>query len=90
MEISSFRTPFPNYTEELHSYIDICQDSEEEFIKEIPIEYINIYAICWQSESVPRHLIDQILLQLQFMSLKPIFEDSNWFISAGNNDNGYY
>jgi hypothetical protein len=89
-EISSCRTPFPNYKEELHLYINICQGSKEEFIKGTPIEYINIYASCWQSEPESRPLIDKVLLQLQSMSLKPIFEGSNHFISDDKNNNGYY
>jgi hypothetical protein len=81
-EISSCRMPFSHYKEELHLYLDICQGSKEEFIKGTPIEYINIYANCWQSEPESRPLIDQVLLQLQSMSLNPIFEGSNNSISA--------
>ncbi|CAB4470093.1 unnamed protein product [Rhizophagus irregularis] len=50
---------------------------KEEFIKGTPEGYINIYANCWQSEPESRPLIDQVHLQLQSISLKPIFEGSN-------------
>ncbi|PKC71485.1 kinase-like protein [Rhizophagus irregularis] len=76
-EISSCRKPFHNYKEELNLYLDICQGLKEEFIKGTPEGYINIYANCWQSEPESRPLIDQVHLQLQSISLKPIFEGSN-------------
>ncbi|CAB5138234.1 unnamed protein product [Rhizophagus irregularis] len=63
--------------EELNLYLDICQGLKEEFIKGTPEGYINIYANCWQSEPESRPLIDQVHLQLQSISLKPIFEGSN-------------
>ncbi|EXX67471.1 kinase-like domain-containing protein [Rhizophagus irregularis DAOM 181602=DAOM 197198] len=50
--------------------ISSCQ----ELIKGTPIDYMKIYTNCWQSEPDFRPLISQILLQLQSMSLEPIFE----------------
>jgi serine/threonine protein kinase len=76
-EISSCRKPFHNYKEEFSLYLHICQGLKEEFIKGTPEGYINIYADCWQSEPESRPLIDQVHLQLQSISLKPIFEGSN-------------
>jgi serine/threonine protein kinase len=73
-EISSCRKPFPLYKEEWRLYLDICQGLKEELIKGTPVDYIKIYTNCWQSEPDFRPLISQILLQLQSMSLEPIFE----------------
>jgi hypothetical protein len=61
----------------LHLYLDICQGLKEELIKGTPMEYIKIYTNCWQSEPDFRPLIDQILLQLQFISLEPIFDEDD-------------
>ncbi|CAB4470088.1 unnamed protein product [Rhizophagus irregularis] len=60
--------------EEWRLYLDICHDLKEELIKGTPIDYMKIYTNCWQSEPDFRPLISQILLQLQSMSLEPIFE----------------
>ncbi|GBB99328.1 hypothetical protein RclHR1_03490010 [Rhizophagus clarus] len=73
-EISSCRTPFPHYKEEWRLYLDICQGIKEELIKGTPIEYIEIFTNCWQSEPDLRSSINQILLQLQSMAFEPIFE----------------
>ncbi|CAG8641158.1 12474_t:CDS:2 [Rhizophagus irregularis] len=59
----------------LREYINVknCNENEE-LIKGTPIDYMKIYTNCWQSEPDFRPLISQILLQLQSMSLEPIFE----------------
>src|ERR1041384_6034623 len=39
--------------------------------------YIRTYTDCWQLEPDARPSTDQVLLQLQSMSLEPVFDDSD-------------
>jgi serine/threonine protein kinase len=73
-EISSCRIPF-HKEEQLDLIIKICNGLREEYIKGTPMQYIDIYTSCWQSEPDYRPSTDQIFLQLQSMSLEPVFED---------------
>ena len=73
--ISSCREPFPK-EESVCLSLAICNGLREKPIKGTPIQYIWIYTDCWKLEPDSRPLINQILLQLQSISLEPVFEDS--------------
>jgi serine/threonine protein kinase len=76
-EISSCRIPFPKKSH-LDLIMKICNDGlREDDVKGTPMQYIQIYTKCWQSEPDSRPLISQILLYFQSMSLEPVFEDSD-------------
>ncbi|UZO02192.1 uncharacterized protein OCT59_020683 [Rhizophagus irregularis] len=59
---------------DIYSLGMVLWEISKELIKGTPIDYMKIYTNCWQSEPDFRPLISQILLQLQSMSLEPIFE----------------
>ena len=74
-EISSCRKPFPKEDSVCLS-LAICNGLREKLIKGTPIQYIWIYTDCWKQEPDSRPLINEILSQLQFISLEPVLEDS--------------
>ena len=74
-EISSCRIPFSN-EESVHLSLAICNGLREKYVKGTPMQYIKIYTNCWQQEPDSRPLINQILSQLQSVSLEPFLVDS--------------
>jgi serine/threonine protein kinase len=84
-EISSCRTPF---CEEDLAYLSlkICQGLKEKSVKGTPMDYIRIYTNCWQFEPDSRPSINQILTRLQSISLEPVFEGDDGFISSHSPD----
>ncbi|RIA90859.1 hypothetical protein C1645_768736 [Glomus cerebriforme] len=82
-EISSHRAPFLK-EDCVHLSFKIIQGLRENPVKGTPMEYIEIYTECWQSEPVYRPLISLILTKLQSLSLEPVFEDSD---NKDNKDN---
>jgi len=70
-EISSCRIPFPNEGQQDLILKIICKGLREKPVKGTPTQYIKIYTNCWQQEPDSRPLINQILSQLQSISLEP-------------------
>ncbi|GBB99327.1 hypothetical protein RclHR1_03490009 [Rhizophagus clarus] len=75
-EISSCRTPF--HGEDLaYLSLKICQGLREKSVKGTPMDYKRIYTSCWEVEPNSRPLIEEVLSQLESMSLKPVFEEDD-------------
>src|SRR5436305_12579895 len=69
-EISGCRIPFPK-EELMYLSLKIYNGLREKPVKGTPMQYIQIYTNCWQLGPDSRPLINQILLQLQSISLEP-------------------
>jgi serine/threonine protein kinase len=69
-EISSGYPPFKDHDDERSLICHISNGNRETTISDTPIEYENLYKVCWNQEPEQRPVISEILDKFKMMGFK--------------------
>ncbi|RHZ84017.1 hypothetical protein Glove_86g152 [Diversispora epigaea] len=85
-ELSSGRPPFYNYSS-MSVFQTVTSDKREEYIRETPKDYINIYSSAWQSDPNSRPNIETICDFLENIQFENVYNISSENIQLKNDEN---